>query len=519
MKGGKRDGAGRNALDGNVKKSGHKVYLTDEEKYMIDEYGIGASFSERCANLVSDGLFRKLSSKDITVRFVDLFAGLGGIRIGLERAFNKRGIATTCVMSSEIKAHAIHAYKSYFGDSTVRGDIAKIHTDAIPSFDFLLAGFPCQPFSFAGKGLGFSDTRGTLFFEIERILKAKKPYGFLLENVEGLVSHDEGKTLATIMGSLQRLGYRVKHHLLDGKDFGLAQSRRRLYIVGTLDTEIDASADDYTDKAAVLKNILEIGKPTMKTDFTKRLCENFSIAELAGKAIRDKRGGSDNIHSWDIGLKGETSYNQRNLLTSMLTERRKKKWAADIGIAWMDGMPLTLDQIKTFFDADDLDDMIGDLVDKGYLVFEHPKKLTEEGRVYDTAKPKGYNIVAGKLSFEFTKILDPDDVAPTLVATDVSRLGVIDGNGIRQLTVREGLRLFGFPDNYNLEFLKSSQSFDLLGNTVCVPIIEMLCGKLARAFEENQTIAIKKYNKPSLYGMFGNPSANVSQNLALDVSS
>jgi len=518
MKGGKRNGAGRNALDDGFKKNGYKVYLTEKEKLLIDEYGVGSSFSERCANMISDGIFRKISSQDITVRFIDLFSGLGGIRIGFERAFNKRGVATTCVMSSEIKSYAIQAYKSFFADTAVRGDITKIHADAIPEFDFLLAGFPCQPFSLAGKGLGFSDTRGTLFFEIERIIKAKQPYGFLLENVEGLVTHDDGKTLDTIMHSLRSLGYKVTNHLLDGKDFGLAQSRRRLYIVGTLDKEVCVNESDFVENGTILKDILEVGRATKKTDFTRHLLKNYTIDELAGKAIKDKRGGSDNIHSWDIELKGKTSQKQRSLLTLMLTERRKKKWAKEIGIVWMDGIPLTLEQIRTFFDDKNLKALLDDLVSKSYLVFEYPKKLTSDGRVYDTDKQKGYNIVAGKLSFEFTKILDPEDVTPTLVATDVSRLGVIDGNGIRCLTVREGLRLFGFPDNYSLDFLKANQSFDLLGNTVCVPVIEILCEKLARVYEEKQAVVIERLNKPSLFGLYDQQSANVAENLTFNVS-
>ena len=130
------------------------------------------------------------------VRVIDLFAGLGGIRLGFEQAMAQLGIEMTCVFSSEIKPHAIKAYKNFFGSHDVFGDITKVNTFRdIPNFDFLLAGFPCQPFSSAGKRNGFADTRGTLFFEIERILQDKikenNPVkGFLLENVEGLLTHD-----------------------------------------------------------------------------------------------------------------------------------------------------------------------------------------------------------------------------------------------------------------------------------------------------------------------------------------
>ena len=151
-------------------------------------------------------------------------------------------------------------------------------------------------------------------------------------------------------------------------------------------------------------------------------------------------------------------------------------------------MPLTLEQISTFIDKpkDKLKEMLDDLVLKKYLKFEHPKKLIKEEtdngiktyRDYDKLKPKGYNIVTGKLSFEINKILDPNDIAPTLVATDVSRLAVPDGNGLRRLTIREGLRLFGYPEWYNIP-TKEYNAFDLLGNTVAIPVVEFVALRIA----------------------------------------
>src|SRR5690625_3033926 len=124
---------------------------------------------------------------DKEIKFIDLFAGMGGLRLGFEQAFNKLGFETSCVLTSEIKTHAIEALEHNFNHGMLVGDITKVESEDIPNFDFLLAGFPCQAFSTAGKGLGFLDTRGTLFFEVERILRDKKPYGFILENVEGLI--------------------------------------------------------------------------------------------------------------------------------------------------------------------------------------------------------------------------------------------------------------------------------------------------------------------------------------------
>lgn len=482
MQGGKREGSGRNALPDDKKKKGRKIYLTDKLVNQIDNYASGDSFSEKCLLLLESQVKYIINNSTRPVRFIDLFAGLGGIRIGFEKAFNFHGLKTECVFSSEIKPYAIKAYQNHFKGDYVSGDITKIKSQDIDDFDFLLAGFPCQPFSFAGKGLGFADTRGTLFFEIERILNNKKPFGFILENVEGLMTHDSGNTLSAILNKLKNLDYEVSWALLDSQHFGVAQSRKRIYIVGTKKEKINLEM--FPVSTTVLGNILESGKPTVNTTFTKKLFKNFTPEEVIGKAIKDKRGGKNNIHSWEIELKGKTTKEQRKLLNILLKERRKKKWAVEIGIDWMDGMPLTESQIKTFFDTLNLKEILNSLLKKGYLTLEHPRKLDNGKRVPDTTKPKGYNIVAGKLSFEFTKILDPTKLAPTLVAMDVSHLGVVDNGGLRRLTIKEAQRLSGFPDNYELSIVSPTEAFDLLGNTVCIPVITSIAERMALSYIE-----------------------------------
>ena len=480
--GGKREGSGRNPLPENQKKIGKTIYVTPTLHDEIEQYAKGDSFSEKCIDLISAQLDRRKRATNKDVRFIDLFAGLGGIRLGFEAGFRKFGFNPICVFSSEIKEYAIKAYKHYYKDETVAGDITKINAKNIPDFDFLLAGFPCQPFSAAGLGLGFEDTRGTLFFEIERILDAKKPYGFLLENVEGLVNHDCGRTLEIIIDHLKKLDYFVSYRLIDSQYHGLAQSRKRVYIVGTREANI--SLDNFPVRKAVLGDIMEHSLPVVDSEFTRKLFKRFTPEQVVGKAIKDKRGGSDNIHSWEIGLKGDTTTEQAEFLNLLLKERRKKHWAKEIGIDWMDGMPLTEEQIATFYPLPNLKAFLDDLVNKGYLSLEYPRKLNEKKRrVPDETKPKGYNIVAGKLSFEFTKILDPSTLAPTLVAMDVSHLGIIDNGGLRRLSIREGQRLFGFPEDYDLSFIKESEAFDLLGNTVCIPVIQDISERLASLYQ------------------------------------
>lgn len=438
-----------------------------------------------------------------TVKFIDLFAGLGGIRLGFENSFKKLGFKTECVMTSEIKPYAVKCLKHNFENDFFAGDIFDIRNEFIPDFDFLLGGFPCQPFSASGKRQGFLDTRGTLFFEIERILKEKQPYGFILENVEGLVKHDLvnkndtiGRTLSTILDKLKNeLGYHVSWKVFDSLEFGLPQSRKRIFIVGTKDELIDLNGNE--PKFNSLKHILENGLPTIQSDFANKILNRFDLKDLYGKSIKDKRGGDNNIHSWDIGLKGEVTKEQSLLLSKIFKARRKKQWAEEIGIDWMDGMPLTLKQISTFVNYSDneLLSMLEDLTTKGYLKYEHPKKLVKElsgdsyksYRIYDETKSKGYNIVTGKLSFEINKILDPNNIAPTLVATDVSRLAVPDNGGLRKLTIREGLRLFGYPEWYEIP-TKEYEAFDLLGNTVAVPVVEFIAEKLAKVFVESEVL-------------------------------
>jgi len=485
MQGGKREGSGRRTLPDSIKKTGHNVYFNTELQENILAFGKGNSFSEKCANLILQQIELIKENQSNKIKYIDLFAGIGGLRLGFQKALENKGIESECIFSSEIKPYAVEAYKKYFKENYIAGDITKIKSESIGSFDFLLAGFPCQPFSTAGNGLGFSDTRGTLFFEIERILNYWKPYGFILENVEGLINHDKGNTLSVILDHLRRLDYEVTWKMLDGQHFGCAQSRKRVYIVGTKNQTI--SLDNFPLKTANFGDIMEKGKPHVKSTFTKCLFKNYTPNEVIGKAIKDKRGGKDNIHSWEIELKGKTSKTQREFLNLLLKERRKKKWADIIGIKWMDGMPLTLEQIQTFYTHPKLQDMLDDLVQKGYLKFEHPRKQMDGKRVPDKTKPKGYNIVAGKLSFEFTKILDPEKLAPTLVATDVSRIGVVDGNGLRRLSIREGQRLNGFPDDYDLSFLKENEAFDLLGNTVCVPVIQAIAERLTEPFIQEHT--------------------------------
>lgn len=162
---------------------------------------------------------------------IDLFAGIGGIRLGFANAFKDN---IKFIFSSEIDKYAQQTYSANFGEIP-HGDITKIDEKDIPTHDILLAGFPCQAFSIAGKRLGFEDTRGTLFFEVARIIKYHKPKIVFLENVKGFVNHDNGNTFKVVKETLQDLGYKVHAEVLNAKNFGIPQNRERIYIVAFLD--------------------------------------------------------------------------------------------------------------------------------------------------------------------------------------------------------------------------------------------------------------------------------------------
>lgn len=167
-----------------------------------------------------------MSTKKMNFKYIDLFAGVGGVRIPFQN------LGGECVFSSEIDKFACKTYEANYGEIP-SGDITKIPASSIPDFDILLAGFPCQAFSIAGKRKGFGDTRGTMFFEVERILEEKKPTAFLLENVKGLTNHDKGKTFKLMLEILEKkLGYKVYYKVLNAKNFGLPQNRERIMIVG-----------------------------------------------------------------------------------------------------------------------------------------------------------------------------------------------------------------------------------------------------------------------------------------------
>jgi DNA (cytosine-5)-methyltransferase 1 len=398
------------------------------------------------------------------IKFIDLFAGIGGIRLGFEKAARELGLDTECVFTSEIDGAAKRIYQANFPDSVVSGDIRVIDTEDIPCFDYMLAGFPCQAFSVAGNKNGFADTRGTLFFEILRILAAKKPYGFILENVDYLLRHDDGNTFKVILHSLNSLGYNITYKVLNSSDFSVPQHRKRVFIVGTLDKYICL---EYSKQRTVpLKEVLEKGLEVLDNEFSQLLFSKYDVWELAGKEIKDRASTANNIHSWDIELFGKISEYQKQILEKIRTESESKKYSKLKKVSLTTGIPLTVEDISMFCSFSNLEEMLEDLVAKGYL--RH------------TTKPcVGYRLRSISFSIPIYRILDPDTPTITLVAAKTRCLGVIDGGGIRKLSHKEILRLFGFPDDFRYYTTPANSTFcRLFGNTVVVPVVEQVARRL-----------------------------------------
>lgn len=243
------------------------------------------------------------------ITFIDLFAGIGGIRLPFQE------LGYDCVFSSEWDEAARKTYSANFGD-VPSGDITQIQAESIPYHDILLAGFPCQAFSIMGKMQGFADTRGTMFFEIERILKFHRTPVVLLENVKQLTTHDNGRTFRVILERLSSLGYFVKWKVLNALDFGLPQKRERVIIVGFLDKEkYDAFNFDFPKKEYSLSSVLQNDDEVDRSLFASERIRNKRLEKTRGKELfypsvwHENKSGNISVLDYACALRTGASYN------------------------------------------------------------------------------------------------------------------------------------------------------------------------------------------------------------------
>ena len=260
------------------------------------------------------------------MKFIDLYAGIGGIRLGFQRVFKNAEF----VFSSEINVSACKTYEANFSVNP-QNDITKTNAKDIANFDILLAGIPCQAFSMAGYKLGFKDIRGTHFFEVARIIKKKSPKAFLIENVRNLISHDEGKTFKTMKKVMEEdLGYTLYYKVLDAQDFGLPQKRKRVFIVGFKD-KIQFTFPKPTKKRSVIADILE----TDSVDESYFISKKYHNSLIIHRKRHELKGNGFGyiVHSHDdvantlvLGGMGK----ERNLIVDKKSFVRRKRKDANM---------------------------------------------------------------------------------------------------------------------------------------------------------------------------------------------
>jgi len=362
------------------------------------------------------------------IRFIDLFGGIGGFRLGLERANNrfktvryenlqenvpnnkKQKTRFVCVWYCDNDKYAVQTYNKNFNETYTATDIRTIKASEIPDFDMLCGGFPCQAFSIAGKRRGFKDTRGTLFFEIARIVKAKKPKIVFLENVKGLLNHEKGQTFSVIIKTLWELGYDVQWMVLNSKFFGVPQNRERVFIIANI-------------RGTSKPEILPIRKSNKKSNRTSKEARikrtrfwNYATNALAQ---RDYKGGNQVIRDKEIYRVYEP-----------------------------DGLSPCLHN-KT----------VGWQEPKIIALRSYPRKGTKEidGERFQNIEPRN------------------DKVTNTL--SSVNKDNLLINEGIRRLTPIECERLQGFPDNWTAG-VSDTQRYKQLGNAVTVNVIEAIGEKL-----------------------------------------
>ena len=412
----------------------------------------------------------------MSIRFFDMFSGIGGFRSGLEAVGGFE-----CVGHCEIDKHANQAYNAiydikeqevYFEDAT------KINADDLPDIDLICGGFPCQAFSIAGKRGGFSDARGTLFFEIARLAAVKRPSYLLLENVPGLLSHDGGRTFATILGTLSDLGYDVTWEVLNSKDFGVPQSRKRVYIIGYFRERCAGEILSFTEaNGATLMQI---------------------VPGREGDRIYSPRGLSITLTSNAGGFGGRTGLYDVNLPIKVKTKQGYQlAYPGDsIDLAYP-----TLNSRRGRV-GDKIAHTVTPTNPQGYFFIDMnaPPNLTDTARCITARQDSGISNRKGEHSGVFIEdepraILTPEKEyvrqqgrrykepnEPMFALTVCDRHGIIRHGKVRRLMPIECWRLQGFTDE---QFYKAQATgltdghlYKMAGNAVTVPVVSAVGRKI-----------------------------------------
>lgn len=253
---------------------------------------------------------RGVSTSRGKIRFVDLFCGIGGFHIAFTEAAREIGLSPECVFASDIDNDCKKVYHANFG-ITPYGDITTVDATQVPDHEVLLAGFPCQPFSIIGHRRGFEDTRGTLFFDIARILEAKKPPCFVLENVKLLAGHNQGKTLQRIISVLESLHYKIYFRVLNALDYGLPQKRERIFIVGSLEDTFNFAWPPPMLRRKSLDELLEKDVPQeyYASDYIRKKRFDYGITRDETTIWHENKAGHISAYPYSCALRAGASYN------------------------------------------------------------------------------------------------------------------------------------------------------------------------------------------------------------------
>lgn len=361
------------------------------------------------------------------IKVCSLFSGIGGFETGIFNAFGEKNVEV--VFASEIDKYANLSYEIIYNHKP-KGDITKISEKEVPNHDLLVGGFPCQSFSMAGKRLGINDARGTMFFEIARILKEKKPKNVLLENVKGLLMHDKGKTFQIIVEILSDLGYCVDFTILNSKNFNVPQSRERVYIVGA--REVMKEKWDF-DKVKGL--VHRTKKELLKKGNINTFNFDFPINEKTNKNLRDL-----------LEKEVEEKYYLTTEKEKEVLSRNKREKEEHLKMSQEKNLKLV------FFDG-----------------------VTEKPNWLDNGKRYSRNYKQG------SRIYNSIGLASTLSASGTNGYYLTEDWRIRKLTPLECFRMQSFPDNYYYRLkekgVSDRQLYKMAGNAVTTNVIKEIASK------------------------------------------
>lgn len=361
------------------------------------------------------------------LRFFDAFSGIGGFKIALENA------GFECIGACDNDKYAKMLYSAYFNNEkeVFYDDIRTIDTKTMPDFEIFCGGFPCQSFSIAGKRRGFDDTRGTLFFEVARILKDKKPKYIILENVKGLLNHDSGRTFATIIKVLTDIGYQVQWQVLNSKFFGVPQNRERVYIVGCLGGECIGKIFPF------------IGGDSKNT---VKVCLN-QIQETVGNSQGSRIYTTDGVGSCLVANAGSGKTGLYCINKPRFNKYKESNIVETLKVGGDTPLMKIRNGTKKGYDIAKVGDGIA---------LAYPNSTTRRGRV-----GKGCS-----------QTLDTH-----------CNMGTIDGYRIRRLTPTECFRLQGFPDGMIQQArelgISDAQLYKMAGNAITVNVAQTIAEKIA----------------------------------------